>query len=175
MPVYALGELVPQLPQPGRFWIAPDASVIGDVVLGIDTSIWFGTTLRGDNARISLGAGSNIQDGSVVHVDEGYPATIGNGVVVGHRVIIHGCTIGDNSLIGMGSVLLNGCRIGRNCLVGANALITEGKEFPDNSVILGAPAKVVRAAGAEVAAMIREAAEHYVSKVARYARELRRI
>ncbi|MBV8805695.1 MAG: gamma carbonic anhydrase family protein, partial [Sinobacteraceae bacterium] len=152
-----------------------DASIIGDVVLGIDTSVWFGATLRGDNARISLGARSNIQDGSVVHVDEGYPVTIGNGVVVGHRVIIHGCTIGDNSLIGMGSVLLNGCRIGRNCLVGANALITEGKEFPDNSVILGAPAKFVRPVDAEVEAIIREAAEHYVSKVARYARELRRI
>jgi len=175
MPVYALGTIAPQLPSDGRCWIAPDASVIGDVVLGVDASIWFGATLRGDNARISVGDRSNIQDGSVIHVDEGCPVTIGNGVVVGHRVVVHGCSIGDDSLIGMGAVLLNDCRIGRNCLVGANALITEGKAFPDNSVILGAPAKVVRVAGSEVEAMIREAAEHYVSKWKRFAQTLRRI
>ena len=144
MPLYALDGISPVLPGDHRFWIAPDAQIIGKVRLETDVSIWFGAVLRGDNEEIFVGARSNVQDGSLLHTDMGYPLTIGPDCTIGHHAILHGCTIGENSLIGMGATLLNGAKIGRNCLVGANALLTEGKEFPDDSLIIGSPARLVR-------------------------------
>ncbi len=151
MPVYALGDLAPELPETGAFWIAPDAHVIGKVRLHADVGIWFGAVLRGDNELIEIGARSNIQEGAMLHTDMGFPLSVGADCTIGHHAILHGCTIGDNSLIGMGATVLNGAKIGRNCLVGANALVTEGKEFPDNSLIVGAPARAIRVLDAEAA------------------------
>jgi len=131
MPIYALHDRKPTLPPEGRYWVAPNASVIGDVALGEDCGIWFGATLRGDNERITIGARSNIQEGSTLHTDPGSPLTIGEDCTIGHNAILHGCAIGDGSLIGMGAIILNGAVIGRGCLVGAGALVTEGKVFPD--------------------------------------------
>ena len=142
MPIYQLGDKHPQLA--ASAWVADSAQVIGDVRLEADVSIWFNTVLRGDNDPITIGSGSNIQDGSVLHTDNGVPLTIGRHVTVGHQVMLHGCTIGDESLIGIGAVVLNGAVIGRHCLVGAGALVTEGKTFPDGSLIIGSPARVVR-------------------------------
>ena len=142
MPIYQLGEKHPQLA--ASTWVADSAQVIGDVRLEADVSIWFNTVLRGDNDPITIGSGSNIQDGSVLHTDDGVPLTIGRNVTVGHQVMLHGCTIGDESLIGIGAVVLNGAVIGRHCLVGAGALVTEGKTFPDGSLIIGSPARVAR-------------------------------
>ena len=172
MPFYALGSLQPQTPPEGGYWVAPDANVIGQVHLGQDVGIWFGATLRGDNEPIHIGAGTNIQEAVIIHVDPGFPVTIGQGCTIGHRAIIHGCTIGDNSLIGMGATVLNGAKIGRNCLVGANALVTEGKEFPDNSLIVGAPAKVVRVLDGAAVEGLKRSAEHYVKNWQRYAAHL---
>jgi len=173
MPLYALADLSPQTPGPGRFWIAPDAHVIGQVILGADVGVWFGAVLRGDNEPITIGEGSNVQEGVMIHVDPGFPATIGKGCTIGHHAIIHGCTIGDNSLIGMGATVLNGARIGKNCLVGANALVTEGKEFPDNSLIVGAPAKAIRTLDDKAVEGLRRSAESYVANWQRFARDLR--
>lgn len=175
MPLYALGERTPATPAEDRYWIAPDAHVIGDVALGEDVGIWFGAVLRGDNEPIAVGARSNIQEGAMVHVDPGFPVTIGEGCTIGHHAIVHGCSIGDNSLVGMGATILNGARIGRNCLVGANALVTEGKEFPDNSLIVGAPARAIRTLDENAAAGLRKSAESYVRNWKRFARDLRRI
>lgn len=172
MPLYALDGVAPQLPPENRFWIAPDAQVIGRVRLGTDASIWFGVVARGDNEEIFVGAGSNVQDGAVLHSDPGFALTIGAGCTIGHRAILHGCTIGENSLIGMGATLLNGARIGRNCLVGANALVTEGKEFPDHSLIVGSPAKVLRTLDEAAVLGLRESAEHYVANWRRFAKGL---
>ncbi|RYC17371.1 gamma carbonic anhydrase family protein [Ciceribacter ferrooxidans] len=173
MPLYALGNLVPKTPAEDRFWIAPDAHVIGQVELGLDVGIWFGSVLRGDNEPITIGDGTNIQEGAMLHVDPGFPVRIGKGCTIGHHAIIHGCTIGDNSLIGMGATVLNGARIGNNCLIGANALVTEGKEFPDNSLIVGSPARIVRTLDERAAAGLRLSAENYVRNWQRFARELR--
>ena len=172
MPLYALGKLTPKTPAPDRHWIAPDANVIGQVELGDDVGVWFGVTLRGDSEPICVGAGSNIQEGVMVHVDPGFPVTIGEGCTIGHHAIVHGCTIGDNSLIGMGATVLNGARIGRNCLVGANALVTEGKEFPDNSLIVGSPARAIRTLDDKAVEGLRRSAEHYVANWKRFAAEL---
>lgn len=173
MPLYALGNFVPKTPAADRFWLAPDAHVIGQVELGLDVGIWFGSVLRGDNEPIVIGDGSNIQEGAMVHVDPGFPVRIGKGCTIGHHAIIHGCTIGDNSLIGMGAAVLNGAKIGDNCLIGANALVTEGKEFPDNSLIVGSPARIVRTLDERAAAGLRLSAENYVRNWRRFARELR--
>jgi carbonic anhydrase/acetyltransferase-like protein (isoleucine patch superfamily) len=173
LPVYALGAALPILPPEGRYWIAPNAQVMGRVELKTDASIWWGATLRGDNDPIVIGERSNVQDGSVLHTDEGTPLTIGDDVTIGHMVMLHGCTIGDGSLIGIGSIVLNGAKIGRNCLVGANTLITEGKEFPDNSMIVGSPGRVIRTLSPEQAAMIAHGAAHYVENWKRYARDLK--
>jgi carbonic anhydrase/acetyltransferase-like protein (isoleucine patch superfamily) len=173
MPLYALGPLSPTLPAADQFWIAPDAQVIGNVILGINVGIWFGAVLRGDNEAITIGAGTNIQEGAMIHTDMGFPATLGEGCTIGHHAIIHGCTVGDNSLIGMGATLLNGAKIGNNCLVGANALITEGKEFPDNSLIVGSPARVVRTLDDKAIAGLRKSAENYIANWQRFARDLR--
>ena len=175
MPLYALGELVPQTPGPGSFWIAPGARVIGDVRLGRDVGIWFGAVLRGDKEPLSIGDGSNIQEHVMIHADPGFPVRIGAGVTVGHRAIVHGCTIGDGTLIGMGATVLNGARIGSNCLIGAGALVTEGKDIPDGALVMGSPAKVVRMLGDEGRAGLRRPAEAYVQNWRRFARELRGI
>ncbi|SNT08833.1 gamma carbonic anhydrase family protein [Tropicimonas sediminicola] len=140
--IYTLDGVAPEIAESA--WVAPDAYVIGRIVIGEDASVWFGVTLRGDNEPIVLGAGSNIQENTVCHTDMGFPLTIGAGCTIGHKAMLHGCTIGDNSLIGMGATVLNGAKIGRNCLIGACALITEGKEIPDNSLVMGSPGKVVR-------------------------------
>ena len=175
MPIYALDERVPELPGPGRFWIAPDAHVIGSVRLADDVGIWFGATLRGDNELIVVGAGSNIQEGCVLHTDPGAPLTIGRDCTIGHKAILHGCTIGDNSLIGMGATVLNRARIGANCLVGAGALVTEGKEFPDNSLIVGTPARAIRVLDAATIAGLSESARRYVENWKRFSKGLKRI
>jgi carbonic anhydrase/acetyltransferase-like protein (isoleucine patch superfamily) len=175
MPIYSLEGIAPELPHPQRYWIAPDAHVIGRVRLGSDVSVWFGAGLRGDNEWIEIGARANIQDGAVLHTDMGYPLTIGEGTTVGHHAILHGCSIGSNTLIGMGATILNGARIGANSIVGANALVTEGKEFPDGSLIVGSPAKVVRSLDADAIQRLRSSAARYVDNGHRYARELVRI
>jgi carbonic anhydrase/acetyltransferase-like protein (isoleucine patch superfamily) len=175
MPIYSLEGIAPDLPHPQRYWIAPDAHVIGRVRLGSDVSVWFGAALRGDNEWIEIGARANIQDGAVLHTDMGYPLTIGEGTTVGHHAILHGCSIGSNTLIGMGATILNGARIGANSIVGANALVTEGKEFPDGSLIVGSPAKVVRSLDADAIQRLRSSAARYVDNGRRYARELVRI
>jgi len=173
MPIYALGEFQPKLPAPDRFWIAPDANVIGKVELGEDVGIWFGVTLRGDNEPITVGARSNIQEGVMVHTDPAYPVVIGSDCTIGHHAIVHGCIIGDNSLVGMGATILNGARIGRNCLVGANALVTEGKEFPDKSLIVGSPAKAIRTLDDDAVERLRQSAARYVENWKRFSRDLR--
>lgn len=175
MPIYSLDGNAPLLPEPDRFWIAPDAHVIGRVRLGLDVGIWFGAVLRGDNEPIDIGEASNIQEGAVLHTDEGAPLTVGEGCTIGHRAILHGCTIGENSLVGMGATVLNHARIGRNCLIGANALITEGKEFPDNSLIVGAPAKAIRALDEAAVERLRWSSRNYVENWKRFAKGMRRI
>jgi carbonic anhydrase/acetyltransferase-like protein (isoleucine patch superfamily) len=175
MPIYALGDFLPSLPAPDRYWVAPDANVIGKVILHEDVGIWFGATLRGDNEPITIGARSNIQEGVTVHTDPAFPVSIGSDCTIGHHAIIHGCTIGDNSLVGMGATILNGATIGRNCLVGANALVTEGKEFPDNSLIVGSPAKTIRVLDDESAAKLKASAARYVANWKRFSRDLKEI
>jgi carbonic anhydrase/acetyltransferase-like protein (isoleucine patch superfamily) len=155
------------------YWIAPTAVVIGNVKLERNASVWWGAVLRGDNELITLGEGSNIQDGCVLHTDPGYPLVIGKDVTVGHLAMLHGCVIGDNSLIGIGAVILNGARIGSNCLIGAKALIPEGKEIPDNSLVMGAPGRIKSEVGEEHVARIRRGAVHYVANWQRYKRDLR--
>lgn len=169
---YALGD--DRITTAGdAYWIAPTAVVIGKVKLERNASVWWGAVLRGDNDPITVGEGSNIQDGCVLHADPGYPLTIGKNVTVGHMAMLHGCVIGANSLIGIGAVILNGARIGSNCLIGAKALIPEGKEIPDNSLVMGAPGQIKREVSEEHVAMIRHAAEHYVANWQRYKRDLR--
>ncbi|NIX76600.1 gamma carbonic anhydrase family protein [Microvirga terricola] len=175
MPVYSLDEIAPILPEPGRFWIAPDAHVIGRVRLGDDVGVWFGAVLRGDNELIDIGAGTNIQEGAVLHTDKGVPLSVGEGCTIGHRAILHGCTVGDNSLIGMGATVLNNARIGSNCVVGANALVTEGKEFPDNSLIVGAPARAIRVLDEAAIERLRWSARHYVENWRRFAKGMKRV
>jgi carbonic anhydrase/acetyltransferase-like protein (isoleucine patch superfamily) len=166
MAIYRLDGYSPQLAEGA--WVADSAQLMGRVELQEDASVWFGAVIRGDNELLSIGRGSNIQDGSVVHSDLGYPMTLGVDVSVGHQVMLHGCSVGDGSLIGIQSVVLNGARIGRNCLVGAGSLVTEGKEFPDGSMIMGRPAKVVRELTEEQIAGLRRIATHYVENARRY-------
>jgi carbonic anhydrase/acetyltransferase-like protein (isoleucine patch superfamily) len=175
MAIYELEGIKPELPSDGVYWVADTAAVIGRVRLCSDVSVWYGSVLRGDNEWIEIGARSQIQDNATLHTDPGFPLTIGHDCVIGHNVVLHGCTIGDQSLIGMGAIVLNGARIGANCLVGAGALVTEGKEFPDDSVILGAPAKLVRESDEKVRAMTARAADVYVKRWKRYATGLTRI
>lgn len=173
MNLFDLGELRPKLPPAGQYWIAPGAVVLGRVELKPNSSVWFGAVIRGDNDPITVGEGTNVQDHSVLHTDEGVPLTLGAGVTVGHRAMLHGCTVGDNSLIGIGAVVLNRAVIGRDCLIGANSLITEGKTIPDRSLVMGAPGKVVRELSDQEVAFLRLSALHYVENWKRYARELR--
>jgi carbonic anhydrase/acetyltransferase-like protein (isoleucine patch superfamily) len=171
--IYRLGDKLPQLAS--GVWIAPNATVIGDVRLGENVSIWWNAVLRGDNDPIVIGANTNIQDGSVLHTDEGVPMHIGRDVTVGHKVMLHGCTVGDSTLIGINSVILNGASIGGNCLIGANTLIPEGKLIPDRSLVMGSPGKVVRELSDEQIARIAHSAAHYVHNARRYQQLLEEI
>ncbi len=175
MPIYSLLGVKPALPAEGRYWIAPNATLIGDVRLGDDVGVWFGAVLRGDNEPIVIGPRTNIQDLCTLHTDMGKPLTIGEDCTVGHNATLHGCTIGDGTLIGMGAVVLNGAKIGRGCLVGARALVTEHREFPDHSLIVGSPAKALRTFAAEEIEALRRSAAHYVENWRRYASGLKRI
>ncbi|MES2509375.1 MAG: gamma carbonic anhydrase family protein [Pseudomonadota bacterium] len=173
MSIYQLENLVPSV-HPSA-WVAGNAQVLGKVTLAEDVSVWFGVVIRGDTSSISVGKGSNIQDNSVMHADEGMPLTVGENVTVGHQVMLHGCTIGDNSLVGIGAIVLNGAKIGKNSLVGAGSLVTEGKEFPDGSMIMGTPAKVVRQLTPEQIEGLKKSAEHYVENAARYKSGLQKL
>ncbi len=161
MTLYALEGLAPQTPEDGDYWVAPDANVVGNVVLETATSIWFGSTLRGDNERITIGAGSNVQENTVMHTDMGFPLIVGAGCTIGHKAMLHGCVLGENTLIGMGALVLNGAKIGRDCLIGAGALITENKEIPDGSLVVGSPGRVVRQLDAAAIEGLRKSALHY--------------
>ena len=173
MAVYALDGVSPALPAHGNYWIAPSADIIGKVRLLDDVSIWFGAVLRGDNEWIIVGQGSNVQEGCVLHTDMGAPLTIGTNCTIGHKAILHGCEIGDNSLIGMGAIVLNHAKIGRNCLIGAGALIPEGKIIPDNSLVLGQPGKIIRVLNDEAAAKLTASAEGYQKNWKRFASGLK--
>jgi carbonic anhydrase/acetyltransferase-like protein (isoleucine patch superfamily) len=173
MAVYSLDHITPQVD--ASAWVAESAEVMGNVVLEANSSVWFNAVLRGDNEPIRIGRGSNIQDGSVLHSDHGQPLTVGQNVTVGHQVMLHGCTIGDESLIGIGAVVLNGARIGKNCLVGAGSLVTEGKEFPDGSMIIGSPAKAVRELTAEQIEGLRRSALGYQANAKRFRSGLKRV
>ena len=164
--IYSLDGIAPTVAEGA--WVAPDANLIGRVVLGPAASVWFGSTIRGDNEEIVVGAGSNVQENCVLHTDMGYPLTIGEDCTIGHKVMLHGCKIGDGSLIGMGATVLNGAKIGKGCLIGACALITEGKEIPDGSLVMGAPGRVVRALDADAIAALRLTAEGYKSNQRRF-------
>ncbi len=173
MGIYRLADKTPQIA--AGVWIAPNATVIGDVRLAENVSIWWNCVLRGDNDPITVGENSNIQDGSILHTDEGIPLTIGRNVTVGHKVMLHGCTIGDGSLIGMGAIILNGAVIGRNCLIGAGTLIPEGKVIPDDSLVVGSPGRVVQPLSEKHRARIAAAAEHYVETARLYQAQLVRL
>jgi carbonic anhydrase/acetyltransferase-like protein (isoleucine patch superfamily) len=173
MALYRLDQLSPVLGEGA--WVADSAQVIGHVELGRDVGIWFGAILRGDTEVLRIGAGTNVQEGSVIHADVGFPVTLGEHVTVGHKVMLHGCTVGDGSLIGIGAIVLNGARIGRHCLVGAGALVTEGKEFADGSLILGSPARAVGQLTAQQIQGLHEAAVHYVANAQRFRNGLQRI
>ncbi len=175
MPVYSLGSDVPRLPAEDRFFVAPGAHVIGRVDIGEDVGVWFGATIRGDRETIVVGARTNVQDGAVLHTDPGFPMVIGEGCTIGHRAIVHGCTIGPNSLIGMGATVMNGASIGADCIVGAGALVTEGKAFPDRSLIVGVPARVVRQLDDAALDGLRRSAQSYVDNARRFRSELKRL
>ncbi|UOA14837.1 MULTISPECIES: gamma carbonic anhydrase family protein [Sulfitobacter] len=170
MTLYALADARPDVSPDA--WVAPDANVIGKVTLGPEASVWFGSTLRGDNEMITVGRGSNVQENCVFHTDMGYPLTVGEDCTIGHKVMLHGCTIGDNSLIGMGATVLNGAKIGKNCLIGAGALITENKVIPDGSLVMGVPGKVVRELDAQAIQRLTASAKHYAENAARFRRDL---
>ncbi|MDP9136882.1 MAG: gamma carbonic anhydrase family protein [Pseudomonadota bacterium] len=169
MAIYELDGIRPALPEPGRYWVAPSAAVIGKVEIGIDGSVWFGAVLRGDHEPIIIGAGSNVQDGCVIHTDPGMPATVGRNCTIGHRAILHSCAVGDNTLIGMGATVLNRAQVGRNCLIGANALIPEGKAIPDQSLVIGMPGRIVRQLTAEEVEALAQSARNYIANWKRFA------
>ncbi|MBP2296691.1 gamma carbonic anhydrase family protein [Azospirillum rugosum] len=171
--IYALDDKVPQRAEAS--WVAPSATVIGDVLLEEDVSIWWGAVLRAEQERIHIGAGSNVQDNAVLHVDPGFPLTLGRNVTVGHLAMVHGCTVGEGSLIGIGATVLNGARIGRDCLIGAHAFIAEGKEIPDRSLVLGAPGKVIRTLSDEDVERMHGAAKVYKERWKAYSKGLRAV
>ncbi|MCE3264902.1 MAG: gamma carbonic anhydrase family protein [Pseudoduganella sp.] len=173
MTIYQLGEHAPEID--ASAFVAENATLIGKVTLHANSSVWFGATIRGDNERITIGENSNVQEGTVMHTDMGYPLTVGKDVTIGHQAMLHGCSIGDGTLIGIQAVVLNGARIGKGCLVGAGALVTEGKEFPDNSLIVGVPAKVVRQLTAEDVARLRGSADSYVQRGQLFKSQLKKI
>lgn len=173
MAIYQLDEDVPTVAESA--WVADSAEVIGRVALGEDVTVWFNSVLRGDTESLTIGARSNIQDASVLHADHGFPLVLGEGVTVGHKVMLHGCTVGDYSLIGIGAIVLNGAKIGKHCLVGAGALVTEGKEFPDGSLIVGSPARVIRPLSPEQIEGLKLSAAHYIENGRAYARGLKKL
>ena len=173
MPTFKLGSYSPDIPTSA--WIAPSAMVIGNVRLEREASVWFGAVLRGDIELIHVGEGSNIQDNAILHTDAGFPLTIGRSCTIGHRAVLHGCTIGENSLVGIGATVLNGATVGANCIIGAHALVTEGKTIPDNSLAIGAPAKVIRELSAEDISGIAHNADHYIENWRRFSAELVRL
>lgn len=175
MTLYSLESRSPSLPKSEKFWIADNATLIGSIIIQDNASIWFGAVLRGDNEPIEIGEGSNIQDLCMLHTDPGFPLKIGKGCTIGHRAILHGCSIGENSLVGMGATILNGAKIGKNCIVGANALIPENKEIPDNSLVVGMPGKVIRTLDENAEAGLRLSAETYVKNWKRFSKSLQKI
>jgi carbonic anhydrase/acetyltransferase-like protein (isoleucine patch superfamily) len=175
MAIYILDGIAPDLPPEGQYWIAPSAAVIGRVRLERNASVWFGAVLRGDNEPIEVGEGSNIQDGCVLHTDAGAPLSVGRNCTIGHKAILHSCTIDDNTLIGMGATVLNNARIGRNCLIGANTLVPQGKEIPDNSLVMGAPGRITRSIDQIAARNLTESAQNYVRNWQRYARSMQAV
>jgi carbonic anhydrase/acetyltransferase-like protein (isoleucine patch superfamily) len=175
MPIYEIDGQAPEFPGEGEYWVAETATLIGRVRLKREASVWFGAVLRGDNEWIELGERSQIQDNATLHTDPGFPLKIGSNCVIGHNVILHGCTIGDDSLIGMGAIMMNGVNIGKNSLVGAGSVVPEGKSFPDQSLIVGAPARAIRTLDEKAAAMIRDGADIYVRRWQQYAKGLKRI
>ena len=175
MPIYALADLTPRLPPPGTYWVAPDAHVVGNVCLGTGVGVWFGAVLRGDNEPIVIGDETNLQEHVVCHTDLGFPLTVGDRCTIGHRAILHGCTLEDDVLIGMGATVMNGARIGAGSIVGAGALVTENKTFPPGSLIVGAPAKLVRQLDDGALEGLRGSAAHYAEAARRFVRDLRPI
>ena len=173
MTLYVYGDLTPNLPEDGDVWIAPGAHVIGNVHLGTGVSVWFGSVLRGDNEPISIGAGTNLQEQTVIHTDPGFPCTIGDNCTIGHKAMLHGCSIGEATLIGMGATVLNGAKIGKGCLIGAGALVTEGKEIPDFSLVMGMPGKVIRETTDEQRAANLASATHYQSRMRAFQKNLK--
>lgn len=171
MTLYALAEVAPEIDDTA--WVAPACHIIGKVALKPNSSVWFGSTLRGDNEWITVGKGSNVQENCVLHTDIGFPLEIGENCTIGHKAMLHGCTIGDNTLIGMGATVLNGAKIGKNCLIGAGSLVTEGKEIPDGSLVMGVPAKVVRVLDDKAIAGLQASAEGYQANARRFARDLK--
>jgi carbonic anhydrase/acetyltransferase-like protein (isoleucine patch superfamily) len=175
MPLYELDNVRPQLPASGRYWIAPSAELIGKVIVHEEASIWFGSVLRGDNEPITVGKRSNVQDGCIFHTDPGFPLTIGEHCTIGHGAVLHGCTIGNGALIGMGATVMNGAKIGENSIVGAGTVVTEGKEVPANSLIVGAPARVIRTLDEKGMVMGRMGAENYFQRWQQYAKGFKEI
>jgi carbonic anhydrase/acetyltransferase-like protein (isoleucine patch superfamily) len=173
MAIYQLGADAPQIDPTA--WVADSANLIGKVTIGANATVWYGVTIRGDNERITIGPDSNVQEGTVMHTDMGFPMTLGTGVSIGHMAMLHGCTVGDGALIGIQAVVMNGAKIGKGCLVGAGALVTEGKEFPDNTLILGSPAKAVRTLNEQDVARLRDIADGYVARGKLYQAELKKI
>lgn len=170
MAIYKLGDVTPDIDPTA--WVAPTAAVMGNVTLAEQSSVWFGAVLRGDNENILIGPRSNVQDNAVLHTDPGCPLVLGSSVIIGHQAMLHGCTIGDNTLIGIGATVLNNAKIGKNCLIGAHALITEGKVIPDNSMVVGAPGKIVKTLNDNQVAMLKMNAEIYVKNAERFAADL---
>ncbi len=175
MPLYELDGIAPILPEDGFFWIAPTAVLLGKVMLKEDANIWFGAVLRGDNEAITIGAGTNVQENSVLHTDMGFPLSVGPGCTIGHKAMLHGCTIGENSLVGMGATILNGATIGKNCIIGAGALVAEGKAIPDNSLVVGMPGKVIRQLDSDSEMMLQASSAHYVANAKRFASGLKEV
>lgn len=172
MTIFSLRDDQPQMPD-GFCWVADSAALIGKIIMGEDTSVWFGAVLRGDNEAISVGAGTNIQEQVAMHTDMGFPLIIGRDCTIGHKAMLHGCTIGDNSLVGMSATILNGAVIGKNCLIGAGALVTEGKHIPDNSLVVGTPAKAIRELNVAQIEGLTKSAQHYVEQAKRFAADLK--
>lgn len=173
MTIYALGDHAPQIHE--DTWVAPDANLIGKVVMESGSSVWFGCTIRADHEEIRIGEGSNVQENCVMHIDAGFPLLIGKNCTIGHKVMLHGCTIGDNTLVGMGAMILNGAKIGKNCLIGAGALVTENKVIPDNSLVMGVPGKVVREVDEKNAQRITMGALHYQDNMRRFRDEMKEV
>ena len=173
MALYELDGIKVQTPPEGQYWVAPNATVLGKVRLGRDVSVWFGAVIRGDNDQIEIGEGTNIQDGAVLHADPGFPLTIGPRSLIGHQAMVHGCTIGTNTLIGIGAIVLNGCKIGDNCIIGAHTILGENKVIPDGSLVMGVPGRIIKPCSEAQLAKIREDVQGYIDNGRRFAKGLK--